>query len=130
MKLIVLTVLTVAVVAACGGPAQSTPAATTTPAQTAAAALAVKLMDFKIEPSTLTVGAGAFTVSVSSDGPTPHNFTIRDGSENVVVASNDLSAGESDSVDVDALPAGDYTFFCSFAGHESLGMHGTLTVTQ
>ena len=28
------------------------------------------------------------------------------------------------------LGAGTYTTFCSLAGHESLGMHGTVTVGQ
>jgi uncharacterized cupredoxin-like copper-binding protein len=84
-------------------------------------------MDFKITPSTTTV-AGNVEFDVHSDGPTPHNFTIRDASNNVVLHSKDLRAGESDTVSGQLTP-GTYTFFCAFPGHESLGMHGTLTVT-
>ena len=93
------------------------------------APLSATVRDFKIEPSQLSASA-PLTIAVTSDGPTPHNFTIRDAAGTVVVASNDLRAGDSDSVEVPDLAPGDYTFFCSFAGHESLGMHGTLTVTQ
>jgi uncharacterized cupredoxin-like copper-binding protein len=87
----------------------------------------VTLRDFEIVPDTTTVPSNV-TFSVHSDGPTPHNFNLRDSSGNVVVSSKDLRKGDSDTV-VGQLPAGTYTFFCAFPGHESLGMHGTLTVT-
>jgi len=93
------------------------------------APLSATLRDFKIEPNQLSASA-PLMITVTSDGPTPHNFTIRDAADNVVVASNDLRAGDADTVALPDLAPGDYTFFCSFAGHESLGMHGTLTVTQ
>ena len=117
MKRIALAVFLAVAAAGCAGNA-----ATTAPAS-------VTLRDFKIEPSDLTAKA-PFTIAVTSNGPTPHNFTVRDAAGSVVVASADLRTGESDTVEVPALAAGDYTFFCSFAGHESLGMHGTLTVAQ
>ena len=93
------------------------------------APLSAALRDFKIEPNKLSASA-PLTISVTSSGPTQHNFTIRDATGSVVAASTDLRTGDSDTVEVPDLAPGDYTFFCSFAGHESLGMHGTLTVTQ
>ena len=115
--------------AACASPGSTAaPTASSAPASAAApTAVAVTLMDFKITPATTTV-SGNVEFDVHSDGPTPHNFTIRDASNNVVLHSKDLRAGESDTVSGQLTP-GTYTFFCAFPGHESLGMHGTLTVT-
>jgi plastocyanin len=93
------------------------------------APLSATLRDFKIEPSQLSAGT-PLTIAVTSNGPTPHNFTIRDSAGTVIVASTDLRTGETDTVEVPGLAPGEYTFFCSFAGHESLGMRGTFTVTQ
>jgi len=39
----------------------------------------------------------------------------------------DLSTGESETISAELEP-GEYTIFCSLAGHESLGMRGSLTV--
>jgi plastocyanin len=119
--------------AACAGGSTATPAATVGPTvavtDPAAAPVSVTLRDFKIEPSTLT-GTGSMTINVKSDGPTPHNFTVRDTADAVIGASKDLRTGESDTVVLTALTPGEYTFFCAFAGHESLGMRGTLTITE
>ncbi|MEO6349239.1 MAG: cupredoxin domain-containing protein [Candidatus Limnocylindrales bacterium] len=114
---------------ACAGPsASSVPSPATTTATTQQSTeLAVILRDFKIEPATLTA-SGAVTFAVTSQGPTPHNFTIRDANNEIVARSKDLRTGDADLVEA-SLAAGEYTFFCAFAGHESLGMHGTLTVT-
>jgi plastocyanin len=109
---------------ACAAPAESG-----LPASEAAAdAMAVNLMDFMIEPSDLEATGPTVTFDVASDGPTPHNLTVLDDSGEVVMATADLSAGNSETITADLEP-GDYTILCSLAGHESLGMSGTLTVT-
>jgi plastocyanin len=134
MKALFLAVAGLVAVVGCGGSGSSTAApssvsaATPAPSAPAAAAIEVTLRDFKIEPATFSTGPNA-TIAVTSDGPTPHNFTVRDAAGTNVAASKDLRTGESDTVVLAALAAGEYTFFCSFAGHESLGMRGTLTVT-
>ena len=115
--------------AALAGCAGGGSAATSAPLAATAAPLSAALRDFKIEPNQLSAST-PLTISVTSNGPTQHNFTIRDATGSVVAASTDLRTGDSDQVEVPDLAPGDYTFFCSFAGHESLGMHGTLTVTQ
>lgn len=113
-----------------GGSSPSpSPAASTQPTAAAGTPASVTLRDFKIEPATLT-GNGSMTINVTSDGPTPHNFTVRDAAEAVIAASKDLRPGESDTVVLPALGPGEYTFFCALAGHESLGMRGILTVTE
>ncbi|MCA1572737.1 MAG: cupredoxin domain-containing protein [Chloroflexi bacterium] len=115
---------------ACSSAAESdapTSDATSTDAPSADA-LAVSVADFMIDPADLEVAGATVTIDVTNDGPTPHNLTIRDADGEVLLATADLGAGETETITGD-LEAGDYTIFCSLAGHESLGMSGTLTVT-
>ena len=109
-------------VVGCAGPMS-------TPSSAPASPLAVELADFEITPATLTVTAGTVRFQVTSQGPTVHNMTIRDAAGQRVANSVDLHPGDSDDVTAN-LASGTYVVFCSFAGHESLGMHSTLTVTS
>lgn len=110
----------------------STPAESDVPASEpgapAADALVVTLSDFMIDPSELEVAGPTVTIDVTSDGPTPHNLTVRDEAGEVVMATTDLSTDGTETITGELEP-GEYTIFCSLAGHESLGMSGTLTVT-
>lgn len=90
--------------------------------------LAVALSDFKIEPTSLTADGTLISIAVSNAGPTPHNLTIRDASETVVLATDDLRRDTSTTLDGELAP-GSYTLFCALAGHESLGMRASLVVT-
>jgi len=88
---------------------------------TGSAALTVTQNNFVFDPSKVTVKHGS-TISVQNqNGTTPHTFTIKNSSIDVV---NDH--GQTSQVKID-LPPGTYTFFCRF--HVSLGMKGTLVVT-
>ena len=91
-------------------------------------AIAISLADFMLDPDDVTATGPTLSFEITNDGPTPHNFTIRNDADEVVAATDDLSAGESETLDAELEP-GTYTVFCSLAGHESLGMSGTLTVT-
>ena len=91
-------------------------------------AIAISLADFMLDPDDVNATGPTLTFEVTNDGPTPHNFTVRNDADEVVAATDDLSAGESETLDAELEP-GTYTIFCSLAGHESLGMSGTLTVT-
>lgn len=104
----------------------STPAES--PESTDAETLSVTVMDFMLEPEALEATGPTVTFEATNDGPTPHNFTIRDADGKVVAATADLSAGESETISAELAP-GEYTIFCSLAGHESLGMSGALTVS-
>ena len=90
--------------------------------------IAISVADFMIDPEDVILDGPSVTFEVTNDGPTPHNFTVRNEADEVVAATADLSAGESETLGAELEP-GAYTIFCSLAGHESLGMRGTLTVT-
>ena len=132
MKRVALGALLALSLAACSGSAGSSAGPSAVPTSTATAtgapagATSVTLSDFKITPAAVTSGP-AVSIAVTSDGPTPHNLTIRNADEEIVAATDDLRPGESDTIEAE-LAAGEYTTFCSLAGHESLGMRGTLTV--
>lgn len=143
MRATLLAGATLVLVAACAGsagtqsPATSdAPAITQPPAateqatatQTSTDAVVVGLADFVIEPSVLTAQGTTVTFEVNNVGPTPHNLSIRDANDEVLLATPDLRRGESATLSGE-LPAGEYTTFCSLPGHESLGMRGTLTVS-
>lgn len=115
-------------VVGCAGPNASSPAASSAPSTAPTQPLSVTLADFKIQPSELSAIGQTISFAVMSNGPTPHNFTVRNAANERVGGTQDLRAGESTSLMLD-LPAGDYSFFCALAGHESLGMRGSLTVT-
>jgi len=88
----------------------------------------VSVMDFMIEPVDLEAVGPTVTITVTNDGPTPHNLTVRNGAGDVLIGTEDLSVGDVATISGE-LEAGDYTIFCALPGHESLGMSGTLTVT-
>jgi plastocyanin len=84
-------------------------------------------MDFKIEPATIQLKPGSVVFDVTNAGPTPHNFTIRNGSGASFAATAELKRQTGEQLPAE-LTAGEYTYFCALPGHESLGMHGTLIV--
>ncbi len=117
--LAVIAVLSASCSPTSGDAAQS---ATTTP-------VTVMLADFEIGPTDMTVVGPSVTFAVTNNGPTVHNFTIHDASGEVVLATRDLRPGESATL-AGELPPGQYETLCSLPGHDSLGMVGTLTVTD
>ena len=90
--------------------------------------VAVRLMDFMLAPTDLTVEGPSVEFAVANDGPTPHNFSIRDADGEIVLGTTDLRPGASTTLSGELEP-GTYDTLCALPGHESLGMRGTLTVT-
>ena len=136
LRTLAATGLLILGLAACGGTGTGTPV----PASAAAAAsagaasiaptnaTAITVKDFALDPKDVT-STGQVSLAVTNAGPTVHNVSIRDASGKTVAATKDLKTGQSESLSV-SLPAGSYVLFCSLPGHESLGIKGTLTVTQ
>lgn len=121
----------VLVLAAC---TPSTGNQTTGPAGTVAAAASgdasatISVLDFKLDPATISVTGTVLSLAVTNDGPTVHNVTIREGSGPELFGTADLKEGESETV-VHAIAPGTYVLYCDLPGHESLGIIGSLTVT-
>jgi len=87
----------------------------------------VSASEYKFDPNTLTVPAGAVTFEVTNTGTEEHEFEVFKG-ETVVDEVEGLVPGLTRTLPL-TLEAGDYTYVCLLAGHDQLGMTGTLTVT-
>lgn len=70
--------------------------------------------------------AGAVTISFVNESPTPHDTRI-EGSDGEDLGGTEVISGETAEATLELEP-GEYTFYCSVAGHREAGMEGTLTV--
>ncbi len=86
------------------------------------APVAVELTEFKIGGD-LTVAPGG-SLKVTNAGSQTHDLTIDGGG-----ATPQLNAGDSADLLVD-LAVGEYTVFCTIAGHREAGMEAKLTVAE
>jgi plastocyanin len=110
--------------------AATTEAEETTAADTGGAAQSVSMIDYGFEPADATAASGD-TIELTNDGDLPHNYTIVEGDPTgggaEVAASDDIEAGGSGSLTVDAEP-GDYGVLCTIPGHAEQGMVGSIKV--
>lgn len=77
-------------------------------------------MGFKL--SATVVPRGTVVFKVVNDGKVEHDFRI--GSK----GTEYLDSGESETLTVELLKPGKFTFLCTVSGHAGAGMIGTLTV--
>ncbi|HET9723280.1 MAG TPA: multicopper oxidase domain-containing protein [Actinomycetota bacterium] len=90
---------------------------------------AIALTDFALDPDQVTAPAGQDLVfQVSNDGTSPHTFAVDTGDGLKETAQ--LQSGETATLTVPALAAGDYKILCTVPGHEDIGMVGTLAVSE
>jgi uncharacterized cupredoxin-like copper-binding protein len=85
----------------------------------------LELSEFTLTPAALTVPAGG-AVEVTNSGSVAHNLAVG-GTD---LATADLAAGESETLDLSSLEPGEYEIICTIPGHADAGMTGTLTVTS
>jgi len=118
-------------VAACGGDDETSTSATTTedanPTTDAVDVAAVPDGSFAFEQKELDASAGRLTANFTNPAPIAHDFCVEseDGEE---LGCTDLIAdGDTDVTEFD-VEAGEYTYYCSVAGHREGGMEGILTV--
>jgi len=118
-------------VAACGGDDEtSTSASTTEDANATTDAVDVAAVpdgSFAFEQKELDAPAGRLTANFTNPAPIAHDFCVEseDGEE---LGCTDLIAdGDTDVTEFD-VEAGEYTYYCSVAGHREGGMEGILTV--
>jgi plastocyanin len=77
------------------------------------------------EEDSATATAGTVTVELTNDSEVPHDVQI-EGPDGDIGGTEEVTGGTA-TAEVDLEP-GDYTFYCSVAGHREAGMEGTLTV--
>ena len=92
---------------------------------TAAAIPTVRLIDLKIEPSSISAPTGA-ELPVVNDGAMPHNLAV----EGKDLSTPMFDAGGRGSLSLASLEPGEYTVFCAVPGHREAGMEGSLEVTE
>lgn len=99
----------------------------TAPTMEAPCDATIQLLDFKLSPADLETTSGAFELCVENAGKTPHDLAVRGRDGNDLARTPTLSEGEQSHLSL-TVTAGTYPIYCAEPGHESLGMHGMLTV--
>lgn len=85
--------------------------------------VAVELTEFAINGH-LTVTPGS-TLEIANRGAVAHDFVIDGGPSTALI-----NPGETATLRLGNLAPGTYNVICSVSGHETAGMHTTLTVTE
>ena len=89
----------------------------------------MKASSFKFEPSTIQLKrTGNLVIRVHNDSSAEHNITVKDP-QGKIIASVDLPANKTVSLNVDLKTAGKYEFYCDKPLHAAFGMKGEITVT-
>lgn len=86
----------------------------------------ISAKEFSFTPTTLNVKAGQkVSLTLTNNGEMTHDWVL----EGVSGARTKLTgSGETDTIEFTIDEPGDYTFYCSVAGHRQAGMEGVLTV--
>ena len=85
----------------------------------------VTLGDLFIEPKEIAVPAGPVVLEAVNEGAVQHTLGLKDTDK----VTDPLNGGQSATLDLGELDAGEYTLYCSIPGHEAAGMTATLTVS-
>ena len=89
-----------------------------------AAALGSATNEFSLDLLPAEVPAGDVVLVATNGGAEEHTLALKGG-----ISTPEIAPGGSQMLAVGALAAGTYTFVCTIAGHEQLGMKADLTVT-
>jgi uncharacterized cupredoxin-like copper-binding protein len=119
---VVVMLLSVFLVAGCGGDDNGGEETTSTASQ-----ISISATDFAFTPSTVTVDApGTYTFDLTNDGGTDHALEIE--GNGVEEETDTVSPGDTASVTVD-LESGSYEMYCPIDGHKAQGMEGEISVS-
>ena len=87
---------------------------------------AVKMSEFKFEPSQFTATVGQpLKLALQNSGTVVHDFTVKGLDK---AASPKVPVGQSVNFELTPSKAGSYEIICTEPGHEQGGMKATLTV--
>jgi nitrite reductase (NO-forming) len=96
------------------------------PGATARNEIRIVASEFKFDPGTFTVPAGArAVVALENKGLVEHNLEIHDGGEHLVVTAG---AGKTEKAEYTFDRAGRYELFCTVPGHKDAGMRAEIVV--
>jgi uncharacterized cupredoxin-like copper-binding protein len=119
---VVVVLLSVFLVAGCGGDDNGGEGTTGTASQ-----ISISATDFAFTPSTVTVDApGTYTFDLTNDGGTDHALEIE--GNGIEEETGTVSPGDTASVTVD-LESGSYEMYCPIDGHRAQGMEGEISVS-
>jgi plastocyanin len=135
MKKLVPLLATLAIapfaLAACGGDDSEDTAADTTaadnPATEAVDLSAAPDGSLAYEEDSLEAAPGALTVNFTNPAPIAHDVCLEDSGGDEIGCSELIADGDTDVAEFE-VEAGEYTYYCSVAGHREGGMEGPLTV--
>jgi FtsP/CotA-like multicopper oxidase with cupredoxin domain len=83
----------------------------------------VTLSEFKIDPSMISAEVDG-SIVVTNGGTVAHNFAVQDTD----IRTKTLNPGDTETVSLQGLKAGDYTVLCEIPGHADSGMKGMLMI--
>lgn len=128
-KLLLSAVIAALTASACSGDddAATTPDASKDSGSADSCTATIDLLDYKLEPKDIEADSGKITLCAVNKGATSHDLGVRDADKKTLAKTMTLSPGDEDRFTIE-LSAAKYDIYCSLAGHESLGMKGTLTV--
>jgi plastocyanin len=90
--------------------------------------VSMTVSSFQFDPSVIQVDrTGDLTIRAHNVGTSDHNVTVKDPQEKVI-ASADLPAGKTVTVNVALKTPGTYEFYCNKFMHAALGMKGEIKV--
>ena len=79
------------------------------------------------QPDGLTAQPGNVTITYDNPSPVPHSIAVATSNGNVLGEVQPFTDSK-ESVQLNDLAPGQYTFYCTVPGHREAGMEGTLTV--
>jgi plastocyanin len=87
--------------------------------------ISIEAKNFSFTPDKITANPGIATIKLNASSGA-HDFVFDHGAYSGFRLEAD-SSGSGQSLKIDLKP-GKYTFYCTYPGHRSAGMEGTLTV--
>jgi len=131
LMLVFIAILSIALVAGCAGSSGDDNGDNNSEEQSdidestdIASPIDIKLSEFKITPSNITIQKGeTINFKIENDGTTFHTYTIEGLDEEVR-----LQSGESNSFEVKFDKPGTYGVLCTVPGHADRGMIGEIKV--